>query len=116
MYGQHLKNFLQTEFVCAEFAQRKPDCFRPSDYGCKYRRNKKKKYYALYFTDFQQWFEYRRTGFPVMPVADGMLNNKIMPVRYRYPPAVQSTNTENYNQAVQAMGGDNINIKVWWEK
>ena len=74
------------------------------------------KYYALYFTDFQQWFEYRRTGFPVMPVADGMLNNKIMPVRYRYPPAVQSTNTENYNQAVQAMGGDNINIKVWWEK
>lgn len=74
------------------------------------------KYYALYFTDFQQWFEYRRTGFPVMPVADGMLNNKVMPVRYRYPPAVQSTNTENYNQAVQAMGGDNINIKVWWEK
>ncbi|KAF0240825.1 MAG: hypothetical protein FD183_924 [Chitinophagaceae bacterium] len=74
------------------------------------------KYYALYFTDFQQWFEYRRTGFPVVPIAAGMLNNKIMPVRYRYPPAVQSTNTTNYDQAVSAMGGDNINIKVWWEK
>lgn len=74
------------------------------------------KYYALFFTDFQQWFEYRRTGFPVMPVGAGMLNNRIMPVRYRYPPSVQSTNTENYNQAVAAMGGDNINIKVWWEK
>ncbi len=74
------------------------------------------KYYALYFTDFQQWFEYRRTGFPVVPVGAGMLNNKIMPVRYRYPPTVQSTNNENYNQAVTAMGGDNINIKVWWEK
>jgi hypothetical protein len=29
---------------------------------------------------------------------------------------VQSTNNENYNNAVTAMGGDNINIKVWWEK
>lgn len=74
------------------------------------------KYYALFFTDFQQWFEYRRTGFPVLPVGAGMLNNQIMPVRYRYPPSVQSTNTENYNNAVTAMGGDNINIKVWWEK
>ena len=74
------------------------------------------KYYALFFTDFQQWFEYRRTGFPVLPVGAGMLNNKIMPVRYRYPPSVQSTNNENYNNAVTAMGGDNINIKVWWEK
>ncbi len=74
------------------------------------------KYYALFFTDFQQWFEYRRTGFPVLPVGAGMLNNQIMPVRYRYPPSVQSTNNENYNNAVTAMGGDNINIKVWWEK
>ncbi|NQW79094.1 MAG: SusD/RagB family nutrient-binding outer membrane lipoprotein [Chitinophagaceae bacterium] len=74
------------------------------------------KYFALFFTDFQQWFEYRRTGFPVMPKTAGMLNNQIMPVRYRYPPAVQSTNTTNYNLAVSAMGGDNINIKVWWEK
>ncbi len=74
------------------------------------------KYFALFFTDFQQWFEYRRTGFPVMPKTAGMLNNQIMPVRYRYPPAVQSTNTENYNSAVASMGGDNVNIKVWWEK
>ena len=74
------------------------------------------KYYGLYFTDFQQWFEYRRTGFPVMPVADGMLNNKTMPVRYKYPTTVQSTNTENYNKAVISMGGDHINVKVWWQK
>ncbi len=25
------------------------------------------KYYALFLTDMQQWFEYRRTGHPVMP-------------------------------------------------
>lgn len=74
------------------------------------------KYYALFFTDFQQWFEYRRTGLPVLPTAAGMLNNKMVPVRYKYPTTVQSTNTANYDKAVATMGGDNINVKVWWEK
>src|SRR5690606_9556193 len=53
------------------------------------------KYYALYFNDYQQWFEYRRTGLPVLPKADGMLNNKIMPVRFKYPAAVQLNNGAN---------------------
>ncbi len=74
------------------------------------------KYYALFFNDCQQWFEYRRTGFPVLPTNDGMLNNKVVPVRYRYPVPVQISNSDNYDEAVQRMGGDNINIKVWWEK
>ena len=74
------------------------------------------KYYALYFVDYQQWFEYRRTGFPVLPVADGMLNNKKMPVRFRYPVVVQTSNASNYAKAVESMGRDDINTKVWWEK
>ncbi len=74
------------------------------------------KYYALFFNDYQQWFEYRRTGLPVLPTNDGMLNNKVTPVRFRYPVPVQISNGENYDEAVESMGGDNINIKVWWEK
>lgn len=74
------------------------------------------KYYALYFNDYQQWFEYRRTGLPELPKAGGMLNNKIMPVRLRYPATVQSNNKANYEQAVASMGSDDINTKVWWEK
>ncbi len=74
------------------------------------------KYYALFFNDYQQWFEYRRTGFPVLPIAAGMINDKKVPVRYRYPINVRSTNTENYNKAVQSMGADDFNTKVWWEK
>ncbi len=72
------------------------------------------KYYALYFNDYQQWFEYRRTGLPVMPVADGMLNNKIMPVRFKYPINVRTLNPENYNKAAAACGNDDINFKSWW--
>ncbi|KAF2080116.1 SusD/RagB family nutrient-binding outer membrane lipoprotein [Flavobacterium sharifuzzamanii] len=74
------------------------------------------KYYALYFTDYQQWFEYRRTGFPVLPTTTAMLNNGIMPSRFTYPDNQQIKNTENYHKAVEMVGGDNINTKVWWDK
>lgn len=74
------------------------------------------KYIALFFTDYQQWFEYRRTGLPILPVADGMVNDKKVPVRFRYPDIVQITNNENYKAAIQSMGADDINTKVWWEK
>jgi hypothetical protein len=74
------------------------------------------KYYALYFTDFQQWFEYRRTGLPVLPPGDGMGNNKKMPSRFEYPLPVRTNNPVNYQEAVGWMGGDDINGKVWWER
>jgi hypothetical protein len=72
------------------------------------------KYYALFFNDYQQWFEYRRTGLPAMPVAAGMLNNQKMPVRFKYPLTVRNLNTENYNKAAAACGNDDINFKCWW--
>ncbi len=74
------------------------------------------KYYALFFVDYQQWFEKRRTGFPILPVGPGMLNNQLLPSRYYYPVAIRSTNTTNYQEAVQGMGGDDINVKVWWQR
>ncbi|WP_114782342.1 SusD/RagB family nutrient-binding outer membrane lipoprotein [Botryobacter ruber] len=74
------------------------------------------KYYALYFNDYQQWFEYRRTGLPVLPTTEAMLNDKKVPVRFRYPATVQISNGANYRKAVETMGGDDINTKVWWEK
>ena len=74
------------------------------------------KYYALFFNDYQQWFEYRRTGLPVLPAGPGLLNGGVMPVRFRYPTTVQISNSANYQKAVTAMGGDNINNKVWWER
>lgn len=74
------------------------------------------KYYALFFTDFQQWFEYRRTGYPKLPNNGGLLNEGKMPVRYQYPPVVVRMNNANYKIAVQNIGGDDINTKSWWEK
>lgn len=74
------------------------------------------KYYALLFADHQQWFEYRRTGHPVLPKGPGLDNNGIMPARMVYPVYVQSTNPTNYRAAIEQQGPDQINTQVWWQK
>lgn len=74
------------------------------------------KYYALYLTDMQQWFEYRRTGKPVLPQGPGLRNNGVMPARMPYPVYVQSANPTNYTAAVAAQGPDVISTPVWWQK
>lgn len=73
------------------------------------------KYFTYFFTDFQSWFEHRRTGYPNLPKGPGLQNNGVMPTRYVYPVSVQSLNRTNYNAAVAGMGGDNMLIKVWWD-
>lgn len=73
------------------------------------------KYYALYFTDNQTWMEFRRTGYPNLPTQPNLFNDGIMPSRYLYPQNVKQQNTENYENAIQQMGGDNLNTKVWWD-
>lgn len=74
------------------------------------------KYYTLFFTDLQNWFEYRRTGHPVMDNNGGFGNGGVMPARLNYPVYVQSANAANYKDAVAHQGADNIKTQVWWQK
>lgn len=74
------------------------------------------KYFAMIFTDFQQWYEYRRTRALDLYTGPGLLNDGRMPSRLNYPILVQTLNKANYDIAVQSMGGNSINEKVWWEK
>ncbi|WP_248282202.1 SusD/RagB family nutrient-binding outer membrane lipoprotein [Mucilaginibacter robiniae] len=74
------------------------------------------KYYTLFFTDLESWFEYRRTGHPYLPKGAGLRNNGIMPARLNYPVYIQSTNAVNYNAAVALQGPDVISTQVWWQK
>ncbi|WP_370900929.1 SusD/RagB family nutrient-binding outer membrane lipoprotein [Chryseobacterium gossypii] len=85
-------------------------------YNNTFERIMLQKYVALFFVDQQQWFEKRRTGFPVLPNNGGLLNNGNLPQRLMYPPNPKILNTANYQTAVQQMGGDDINVKVWWNK
>lgn len=74
------------------------------------------KYYSLFFTDLQSWFEFRRTGYPELPILSGHFNNGIMPARLNYPVYLQAANPINYRNAVIKQGPDNINTLVWWQK
>ncbi|WP_313386442.1 SusD/RagB family nutrient-binding outer membrane lipoprotein [Chishuiella sp.] len=71
------------------------------------------KYFALFFTDYQQWYEYRRTGFLKLPKTSSMLNDGKLPRRLLYPAAVGNYNPKGYQQAIQQMGADDINTRVW---
>jgi hypothetical protein len=74
------------------------------------------KYYAYFFTDYQSWFEKRRTGYPVLPRGSGIPVENKFPYRVPYPTYLQSVNSANLAAAIASMGGDNSDIKVWWDR
>ncbi len=80
------------------------------------KRIMEQKFYALFFVDYQQWFEHNRTGMPEIPVGKGVDAGHGMPARFKYPAILQRTNMANYEQAVAAMGGDDFNQKLIWQK
>ncbi|WP_052764439.1 SusD/RagB family nutrient-binding outer membrane lipoprotein [Sphingobacterium sp. IITKGP-BTPF85] len=74
------------------------------------------KYLSLFMVDYQQWFEYRRTGFPKLPKTPYMFHDGVMPSRFMYKNEVRRFNPDHYAKAVAQMGGDTYHTKVWWEK
>ena len=80
------------------------------------RRIMEQKFYALFFIDFQQWFEYNRTGYPDVPKGPGVDASLHMPYRFKYPAILQRMNREHYLEAVKSMGGDDFNTRLIWQK
>lgn len=74
------------------------------------------KWLALYHTGVEAWFDWKRTGKPsFIQAGPGAKNNGKVPRRIMYPSIEQSINAENNTAAMQKIGGDNINVKVWWD-
>lgn len=74
------------------------------------------KYIALFYTDFQGFIEFKRTGFPttITPGPDAFYS--VYPSRFEYPSKEAVLNGANYDAAVARQGPDEITTKVWWEK
>lgn len=72
------------------------------------------KWISLYLVGYEAWFEWRRTGFPNIPV--GPIGPGYVPRRALYPADEMRINEEHYNQAVQWLGPDELNTKVWWDE
>ncbi|MEA4982971.1 MAG: SusD/RagB family nutrient-binding outer membrane lipoprotein [Paludibacter sp.] len=75
------------------------------------------KWLSLFFVGAESWYDFNRTGFPVLPKGSELDNNGILPTRLRYPSILQSVNTTNYEAAVSRLGGLNdMESKLWWAK
>jgi len=61
------------------------------------------------------YYQWRRTGIPFFDTGSGTGNSGNIPLRFQYPSNELSTNTANYNAAVQSQygGNDDINAAMW---
>lgn len=73
------------------------------------------KWISLFYTGFEAWSDWRRTNMPEVIPGPDAINNGSVPVRFQFPNSVKSTNNANYLEAVQNMGPDNINTRLWWD-
>ena len=74
----------------------------------------RQKYIAMFNRGFEAWVDYRRFDYPVFNVpADP---GGPFPYRYSYPNAEQTSNGPNYTAAVAAMGSDELDLKLFWDK
>ena len=74
------------------------------------------KWLSLISNGHEAWFNIRRTGIPNLQPGPDNLNNDRYPVRYFYPESEQATNSANYAEAAERIGGDDINSTGWWEE
>jgi hypothetical protein len=66
-------------------------------------------------SNWEAYFNQRRTGVPVFSTGAGTGNGKLIPQRWQYPYAEATANATNYADAVkrQFSGNDNLNGKLW---
>ncbi|WP_298780628.1 SusD/RagB family nutrient-binding outer membrane lipoprotein [uncultured Polaribacter sp.] len=69
---------------------------------------------ALYMQGFEAWAEWRRTGYPELPLAIDAAVSSI-PTRFNYPATQQSLNNANYTEAVSVQGADLLTTPLWWQ-
>lgn len=75
------------------------------------------KWLALYNRGFDAWTEWRRFDYPILNVPpDPDITYDDIPRRFTYAVSEQTLNTDSYNAAASAIGGDNVKTKIFWDK
>src|SRR5258707_5328212 len=66
-------------------------------------------------SNWEAFFNQRRTGVPTFLTGTGTGNNGKVPIRWVYPIPEQSANSTNYKAAIQSQYGgvDDLNGKMW---
>ncbi len=73
------------------------------------------KYVSLFTVGYEAWHEYRRTGYPLLVMGEGIRNDGVHPTRFAYPQILRSSN-KNYAAQVAKMGADDMKTPVWWSR
>jgi hypothetical protein len=71
-------------------------------------------WFALYNRGFEAWTEWRKFDYPALAPAYKAVSG--IPVRYTYPIEEQTLNGANYDAASIAIGGDDVETKLFWDK
>lgn len=74
------------------------------------------KYLAMFEnSEYEGYFNWRRTGVPAFQGGSGVGNNGVIPLRWAYPITEQSVNAANWNAAIanQKFSADDLNQKMW---
>lgn len=76
------------------------------------------KWLALYNRGWESWVEWRRLDFPKLspPSGGNVPAGLAIPVRMIYPIVEQTLNGSNRAAAADAIGGDELTTKLWWDK
>jgi hypothetical protein len=69
---------------------------------------------AFFNRGWDAWIAWRKFDYPQLTPASEALSD--IPLRYPYPVNEQNVNTENYNAAAAAIGGDEVATKLWWDE
>jgi len=71
---------------------------------------------ALYPDEFQGWCEYRRTGYPKVPIGpDAAALHGVVPRREAWPTREETINSTSFNEALARYGTDSRLTKFWWD-
>jgi len=77
----------------------------------------KQAYLGLYERGFEAWTTLRRLDYPEMNIPEGAITTDgLTPRRFTYPVNEQTLNEDNYYQAAEAVGGDKMETKLFWDK
>jgi hypothetical protein len=72
-------------------------------------------YIALYTRGLEGFNVWRRLDYPILNIPGTLTNYSQLPKRFTYPVNEQTLNNDNYAIAAQAIGGDLLTTKLFWD-
>lgn len=70
---------------------------------------------ANYTKGLEAWTTWRRLDYPVFNVPENWTSVMDIPTRFTFPIEEQTLNPANYTEAADAVGGDEMTTKIFWD-